>query len=115
MKIKKDLYIQKFIISYLMYDGDTIKPKTIKFKVKTESLDSIQGLTLKEWFTSMLSDKCLLPSHFSEYTTMDEINSKFPKGILYVERLETSYICDLLFKILSNHIKIKEISYHEYN
>ena len=115
MKIKKDLYIQKFIISYLMYDGDTIKPKTIQFKVKTENLDLIQGLTLKEWFISMLSDKCLQPSRFSEYTTMDEINSKFPKGVIYVERLETNYICDLFFKILSNHIKIKEISYYEFN
>lgn len=114
MKIKENNYTQKFIISYLIYDGGTIKPKTVCFKVKTENLDLIQGMTLKDWFTAMLSNKCVQPSKFSEYITMNEINSSFT-DVLYVEKLEVDYLCDLFFKILSNHIKVISIEYVEYN
>lgn len=110
MKIQENSYTQKIIVSFLTFEDAKVKPKTINFKIETKNLGSIQGLSVKQWFESILQDVLVLETKYLDKENDESFKSLF-KNLMFVEKLDIDYICDRFFKGLSNYLEITSLSY----
>lgn len=108
MKIYENNYEYQITVPYIQYDDGKVTPKLVKFTLITGDNSNIQGLTLYQWFDSILKNKLVMQSTSYEFPF-----AELTEGCLYVERLDLNYITDLFNTILSEHLTLKSITYDE--